>query len=631
MIRLWKKYMAVSLLAAMLFCSCQGTSQDNDVDGGEDAGADAALDTDDIVDGGINLDAGTGDASTDILEPMEPVEYVDLSAGEGFTCGVRNTGAVDCWGDFREHKGGRNLLPPADIRLKSVSAGKFNVCGVSADDGTVICWGSNVYNESIPLEGVFRIVSTSTNHTCGLRPDGNIECWGDTSNNMIEAPQGEFVQVSSGWWGSCALNTDGSIECWPERFLSPEGIFSGLSQGLWPNYGIRPGGTVNYWDVDTGEVSSLFDGTFTQVTSGSGRACALATDSTVECVGEGMFWGEDGSPEEQLAEPPFTDGLFGWISVGEGHSCGIRPDGQVACYGADSHGQSTPTEGIQFRKVTAGGGYGEEEYQDWYYTYLGCGLDVDGRAHCWATPFVEYTSAVANYEGRFKDICSSMGDVCGLTENGSIICSGLAFDGFELSGEYESISCAGSRWSLYAPFPWTELCALDKEGLMTCWLNGELIEDRTVGPFTQVSVGGYGGCGIRPDGHLECFLFRDDVDPYPDGEFIQVEVGTLHSCGVHKDGTVECFWSDNTYGQATPPPGEFTHVTTGFYHSCGLRKDRTIECWGRDFMDRTGETIPPTGEFISLDAGTLYTCGIRPNGALKCWGKLLRGLTQADF
>jgi Regulator of chromosome condensation (RCC1) repeat len=619
---LWQKCMAVPLSVAVFFCGCHGTSQDSDVDGGVDAGADTTLDAGDIVDAGTNSDAGS-DAGTDLLEPMDSVKYVDLSAGNGFTCGVRNTGAVDCWGDFRVHQEGRNLLPPADIKLKSVSAGEYHVCGVSTDDDTAVCWGSNAYNQSTPPDGIFSTVSAGGRLSCGLRKEGTIECWGDNSNGETDLPNGKYTQISAGGY-LCALGFNGSFECWPEEYYSPPEIFIGISQGRTPNCGVHSDGAISCWIPKSGEVYLTMDGTFDLVAAGTGHVCALRADSTVECVGEGNFMEDDTSPKEQLAEPPFSDGLFDWISVGSTHSCGIRPDGQVACYGGDSLGQSTFTEGIQFRKVTAGGGEYQEWAEDLLPTTLGCGLDVDGRAHCWSAPFVEHTSVIANYDGKFTDLCASMGDVCGLTEEGSILCSGLAYDGFEVSGEYASISCAGSRWPSYASFPDTELCALDKEGLMTCWMNGALIEDRTTGPFTQVSVAGYGGCGIQPDGHLECFLFSTDVPPYPDGEFIQVEVGATHSCGVRKDGTVECFWSDNAGGQATPLPGEFTHVTTGMHHTCGLRKDRTIDCWPEII-------IFPKGEFISLDAGQGNTCAISPNGALKCWGAILRGLSQADF
>jgi Regulator of chromosome condensation (RCC1) repeat len=629
MTKLWPKSVSQLLLITAMLSGCQGSSQDSEVDGGEDAGADAVLDAGDIVDSGVNPDAGNdAGTDTDLLEPMEPVEYVDLSSGYGFTCGVRSTGAVDCWGDFTERQGGEMLLPPADLRLKSVSAGNYHVCGVSADDGTAVCWGSNVYNESTPPEGVFDAVTADYIHSCGLRPDGSVECWGSGYfDDDLEVPTGEFVQISAGSFASCALRSDGSVECWPEKYGSPQGDYSEISHGLMPFCGIHPDGTADCWDIFTGEINLLFDGTYSQVSFGAGHTCVLRTDSTVECQGEGaQSYFYDISPKEQLAQPPFSEGLFDWISVGNTHSCGIRPGGQIACYGGDSLGQATPTEGIQFRKVSAGGGYIELDYGDFTYTPSGCGLDVDGRAHCWSAQFVEYTSVIANYEGKFTDLCASMGGVCGLTEDGTIICSGLAFDGFEVSGNYSSIVCAGHRWYYNSPAPSTELCALDKDGMMTCWMDGALIDDRPQGPFTQISVAGYGGCGIRPDGHLECFV--NTSVPHPSGKFIQVEVGATHSCGVHKDGTIECFWSDNRYGQATPPSGEFTHVTTGMYHSCGLRKDGTAQCWGWEFH---GEPEPPKGKFISLDAGTQYTCGIRPNGALKCWGKILRGLSQADF
>ena len=59
----------------------------------------------------------------------------------------------------------------------SVSAGENHTCGVR-DTGTIECWGKNDYGQSTPPGGTFASVAAGYRHTCGLRDTGAVECWG---------------------------------------------------------------------------------------------------------------------------------------------------------------------------------------------------------------------------------------------------------------------------------------------------------------------------------------------------------------------------------------------------------------------------------------------------------------------
>ena len=49
---------------------------------------------------------------------------------------------------------------------------------VVTQDGSVACWGSNVYGQSSPPADIFTQVSAGADHTCGLKDGGSVECWG---------------------------------------------------------------------------------------------------------------------------------------------------------------------------------------------------------------------------------------------------------------------------------------------------------------------------------------------------------------------------------------------------------------------------------------------------------------------
>jgi hypothetical protein len=68
--------------------------------------------------------------------------FLQVSAGQGFTCGVKSDHNVACWGN---NLGGQ-ASPPSGSFLQ-VSAGWFHTCGVK-NDGSVACWGNNDEGQS---------------------------------------------------------------------------------------------------------------------------------------------------------------------------------------------------------------------------------------------------------------------------------------------------------------------------------------------------------------------------------------------------------------------------------------------------------------------------------------------------
>ncbi len=80
----------------------------------------------------------------------------------------------------------------------ALAAGSTHTCGIRAN-GTLACWGSNVYGESNQSAGVFAAVTAGAAHSCGLRSDGTAVCWGYNCSGQLDAPAGAFIITERGW------------------------------------------------------------------------------------------------------------------------------------------------------------------------------------------------------------------------------------------------------------------------------------------------------------------------------------------------------------------------------------------------------------------------------------------------
>ena len=131
-----------------------------------------------------------------------------VSAGREHSCGLRETGAVECWG---YNYSGQTDAPAG--RFSAVSAGGWHTCGLR-ETGAVECWGYNEDGRADAPAGRFSAVSVGGRHTCGLRETGAVECWGYNYSGQADAPAGRFSAVSAGWSHTCGLRETGAVECW---------------------------------------------------------------------------------------------------------------------------------------------------------------------------------------------------------------------------------------------------------------------------------------------------------------------------------------------------------------------------------------------------------------------------------
>ena len=211
--------------------------------------------------------------------------FVAVAAGGEFTCALRDDGSPHCWGNTAGWQTGASHGP-----FVAITAGWGHACG-QATDGSVECWGDRWGAQRlVPSGSSFAAISAGRHHTCGLEPSRNLKCWGKAGDGQLEVPDGDFVAVSAGGNHTCGLKSKGALVCWGDR---------------------------------TGDGSAFPDESaarrYLKLDAGSRTTCALRLTELVDC------WGDD--VIEKV--PP---GLYSAVSVGDTFACALRSNTSVACW-----------------------------------------------------------------------------------------------------------------------------------------------------------------------------------------------------------------------------------------------------------------------------------------------------------
>ena len=103
-------------------------------------------------------------------------EYADLGNGFDHSCAVRGgrfAGIVDCWGD-----GGSGSMDAPSGPFVDVEAGNHFTCGLR-EDGTLVCWGEDDEGQLDVPTGAFEELSVGALHGCAIAVEtGEVVCWG---------------------------------------------------------------------------------------------------------------------------------------------------------------------------------------------------------------------------------------------------------------------------------------------------------------------------------------------------------------------------------------------------------------------------------------------------------------------
>jgi len=366
---------------------------------------------------GLPLLLGLSACNASTGPPAVGINFIQVAAGREFSCGLAADGTAYCWDQFP----GVPIPVSGTVKLRSVSVRYRHTCGVG-QDGQAYCWGDNTvgqvgrvggtqYNAPVPVRGnlTFQSVSVGLAHTCGLTADGAVYCWGANDVNQLGM---DSVP------GPCDVGAGPvAVDCSPDP------------------------------------LPVLADLRFTSVSAGDFHACAVATDGTAYCWGQGNT-GQLGTGGSAAALPaPVSGGLtFLTVSAGGDHSCGITTEHDAYCWGSNADLQlgslandGTCTDGIAYCTTVPFAVSGGLKFDSLTTSeavpfngqgpLLGghsCALAPDGHAYCWglndsgqlggSSDFRSSLPVEARGDSLFVQLAAGWMHTCGLTRQGEILC-----------------------------------------------------------------------------------------------------------------------------------------------------------------------------------------------------------------
>ena len=252
---------------------------------------------------------------------------------------------------------------------------------------------------------------------------------------------------------------------------------------------------------------------YPRVSAGVALSCSVNADGQVDC------WGRDAEKYSLGNTERVLD-----IDVSGSKACGILRDHTLLCWPGERGRWATPLNWPDgtFRKVAVGFG-------------AACGLRTDGTLGCWGSPEEGITDPP---EGPFLDVDMGPSHACALRANRTLVCWGWNLHGATDApeGEFASVSSGGGN------------CALSEAGIVSCWGGaGKSFVGRHV---RMINVGDFITCLINDQRELECEWGHVSPTPLPPGPFEQIDLGDYHGCGVRTDGSIAC-WGLNDNGQTS--------------------------------------------------------------------------------
>jgi alpha-tubulin suppressor-like RCC1 family protein len=322
--------------------------------------------------------ADAGDGNDGGLPPLTTTATVAI--GYGFSCALRASGKIFCWGTNTSGQLGNGLTSttpsptPGQVSVilngARMGAGNDFACAVLTDH-TVACWGGNgtgqlgqalsTTQSSTPavvagLSGVMDI-AVGGSHVCARKSDATVWCWGNNGANQLGhantsdpaciasipcdftptqvAGLSAIDGIGAGLVHSCA-HTGTQALCWGDNTTAQLGHVPGTNGDLHPSTYYN-----NPTPVAAGATGSA------EVFAGGDVSCSINGSQVISC------WGYDSAGQlgdqgtnTQSASPVTVSGasLGTLVAPGYVNSCAIA-NGSAYCWGDNQADEEGTTSG----------------------------------------------------------------------------------------------------------------------------------------------------------------------------------------------------------------------------------------------------------------------------------------------
>jgi alpha-tubulin suppressor-like RCC1 family protein len=349
-------------------------------------------------------------ASQPLPERSGSSDWRSVTTGNGFSCGIRTTGRLFCWGWNHVGEAGSDpdTDPPTPTQVTgggadwtTVAAGGSHACGLRRP-GRLFCWGWDLYGQigdgaadagadqpapiRVGTASDWTAVTAGNGHTCGRRANGRLYCWGadgagQLGNGGLSADRptpalvaggtADWTAVSAGGNHPCGRRANGRLYCWGSDDDGQLGDGNPAADRATPT--LVAGGAT----------------TWVQVSAGAAHTCGRQRSGQLLCWGEGTLGalGQGTSLPDQLAPVPVVGGpVWTTVDAGGDNTCARRRTGRLFCWGPGFSGQignggSGAESQVNAPAEVMGGA------TDWTAVSVGsghsCARITTGRLFCW--------------------------------------------------------------------------------------------------------------------------------------------------------------------------------------------------------------------------------------------------------
>eukprot|EP01038_Epipyxis_sp_PR26KG_P014147 gene14147-18985_t len=336
------------------------------------------------------------------------VDGISIANGHEHICIIEQKhnndigGKVQCWG-FESYG---MLDAPKDLDFIQITAGRSFTCGVTIDQ-TLHCWGQ--ISGSIP--GLFKQISAdpSEAYFCGVMIDGTLYCYGHSSvpNSIPTGDQTieKFVQISCGSYHCCALDENAFPHCWGSgaavgelnvplmTITKKDGVVTTdypESQEVVDEEIEENETSEDAANPSMEEVPVTMKIQFRQLSVSNGHSCGITLEgSHLRC------WGLDHYPKSKRAMyPKYSQGPYRQVSSGGMGVCVITSE-TVSMIRDDKNMTYPPDSVACWGNVI--NMVSQSSFESWDQISIGssnvCGVSLDSELDCWGTTL----------PGEFKD------------------------------------------------------------------------------------------------------------------------------------------------------------------------------------------------------------------------------------